>query len=60
MPSKNVQQKNLMMLALAYKRGHVKNVSEAVKKIAETMTEEQLEHYKVIKPDEDQEGLHGR
>ena len=59
MPSKNIQQKNLMMLALAFKRGHVKNVSEAVKHIAETMTEEQLEHYKVIEP-EDKEGSHGR
>ena len=37
-----------MMLALAYKHGHVRNVSEAVKNLAKTMTEEQLTHYKVI------------
>lgn len=55
MPSKTIQQKNLMMLALAYKRGHVKNVSAAVKNIAKTMTEEQLTHYKVIEPDEHKE-----
>ena len=52
MPSKTKEQKNLMMLALAYKRGHVKDVSEAVKNVAESMTEEQLEHYKVIEPNE--------
>lgn len=39
------QQQKLMGLALAYKRGETKDVSDEVKKIADGMTEKELEDF---------------
>ncbi|MDU1891757.1 MAG: DUF3008 family protein [Dysgonomonas sp.] len=43
MPAKSEKQRRLMGAALAYKRGENDNASEEVKKVAEGMTEKQLE-----------------
>lgn len=43
MPSKSEKQRRLMGAALAYKRGENKHPSKEVKKVADSMTEEQLE-----------------
>ncbi|MDR2918134.1 MAG: DUF3008 family protein [Tannerella sp.] len=45
MPAKSEKQRRLMGAALAYKRGENKNASEEVKKVADSMTEEQLEDF---------------
>lgn len=45
MPAKSEKQRRLMGAALAYKRGDSKNTSEEVKKVAESMSEEQLEDF---------------
>lgn len=52
MPSTSKEQQRFMRLALAYKRGHVKDVSEHIKQVANSMTEEQLKHYTVLAPEE--------
>lgn len=43
MPAKSEKQRRLMGAALAYKRGENKNASDEVKKVAESMTEKELE-----------------
>lgn len=47
MPSKSKKQQNLMRLALAYKRGHLKKseVTQEVIQIADSMTVKQLRDY---------------
>ena len=45
MPAKSEKQRRLMGAALSYKRGENKHPSEEVKKVADGMTEEQLEEY---------------
>lgn len=45
MPAKSEKQRRLMGAALAYKRGETKNVSNEVKKIADSMTEKELEDF---------------
>jgi len=45
MPAKSEKQRRLMGAALAYKRGDNKNTSDEVKKVANSMTEEELEDF---------------
>ncbi|GAB6122648.1 hypothetical protein JCM30204_37970 [Dysgonomonas termitidis] len=45
MPAKSEKQRRLMGAALAYKRGETKNVSDEVKKVADSMTEKELEDF---------------
>ena len=45
MPAKSEKQRRLMGAALAYKRGESENVSDEVKKVADSMTEQELEDY---------------
>lgn len=45
MPAKNEKQRRLMGAALAYKRGENKNASEEIKRVANDMTEKQLEDF---------------
>ena len=45
MPAKSEKQRRLMGAALAYKRGENKNASEEVKKVADGMTEKELEDF---------------
>ena len=45
MPAKSEKQRRLMGAALAYKRGESKNASSEIKKVAEGMTEKQLEDF---------------
>ena len=45
MPAKSEKQRRLMGAALAYKRGENPHASEEVRKVAESMTEEQLEDF---------------
>ena len=45
MPAVSQQQQKLMALALAYKRGEVKDVSAKVKEIADSMSEKDLEDF---------------
>ena len=45
MPAASQQQQKLMALALAYKRGEVKDVSAKVKEIADSMSEKDLEDF---------------
>ena len=45
MPAKSEKQRRLMGAALSYKRGENKHPSEDVKKVADGMTEKQLEEY---------------
>jgi len=45
MPAKSEKQRRLMGAALAYKRGENKQASEEIKKVANSMTEEQLEDF---------------
>lgn len=45
MPAKSEKQRRLMGAALAYKRGESENVSDEVKKVADGMTEAELEDY---------------
>lgn len=45
MPAKSEKQRRLMGAALAYKRGESKNASEEIKKVANSMTEKELEEY---------------
>lgn len=49
MPSVSRKQQRLFGLALAFKRGKVSNVNDDVKRLAESMTEEQLQHFTVLK-----------
>lgn len=43
MPAKSEKQRRLMGAALAYKRGENKDASEEIKKVADGMTENELE-----------------
>lgn len=43
MPARSEKQRRLMGAALAYKRGENPNPSEEVRKVADSMSEEQLE-----------------
>lgn len=52
MPSTSKKQKQFFALALAYKRGHVTDVSDKVKQVASDLTEEQLKHYLVLEEKE--------
>lgn len=45
MPAKSEKQRRLMGAALAYKRGENKHPSEELIKLANSMTEEQLEEF---------------
>lgn len=45
MPAKSEKQRRLMGAALAYKRGETTNVSDEVKKVADGMTEKELEDF---------------
>ncbi len=45
MPAKSEKQRRLMGAALAYKRGESKNVSEGIKKVANNMSEKELEDF---------------
>jgi len=45
MPAKSEKQRRLMGAALSYKRGENKHPSSEVKKVARSMTEEQLEDF---------------
>ena len=45
MPAKSEKQRRLMGAALAYKRGETKNVSDEIKKVANGMTEKELEDF---------------
>lgn len=45
MPAKSKAQQKVMAMALAYKRGSLKNASAGVKKLAKSMSEKELEKY---------------
>lgn len=45
MPAKSEKQRRLMGAALAYKRGENKNASDEVKKVADGMTQKELEDF---------------
>lgn len=45
MPAKSEKQRRLMAAALAYKRGDNKHPGEEVKRVAENMTETELEDF---------------
>ncbi|MCC8154902.1 MAG: DUF3008 family protein [Tannerellaceae bacterium] len=45
MPAKSEKQRRLMGAALAYKRGESKTSSEEIRKVADSMTEKELEEY---------------
>lgn len=45
MPAKSERQRRLMAMALAYKRGELKRASPQVRKLAASMTEQQLRDY---------------
>lgn len=45
MPAKSEKQRRLMGAALSYKRGENKHPSDEVKKVAGSMSEEQLEDF---------------
>ena len=45
MPSKTEKQRRLMGMALAYKQGELKNASDEVKKLADSMSSKQLEDF---------------
>lgn len=45
MPAKSEKQRKFMGAALAYKRGENENVSDEVKKAANSMTEKELEDF---------------
>jgi len=45
MPAKSEKQRRLMGAALAYKRGESKTNSEEIKKVANSMTESELEDF---------------
>jgi len=45
MPAKSEKQRRLMGAALSYKRGENKNASDEVKKVADGMTEKELEDF---------------
>ncbi len=45
MPAKSEKQRKLMGAALSYKRGENKHPSDEVKKVADGMTEKELEDY---------------
>ena len=45
MPAKSEKQRKLMGAALSYKRGESKHPTEEAKKVANSMTEEQLEDF---------------
>jgi hypothetical protein len=49
MPSTSASQQHLMGMALAYKRGELKDASEEVKRLAASMTEKQLEEFAATK-----------
>jgi hypothetical protein len=51
MPSTSRKQQRLFGLALAYKRGLKTDVSNDVKRLADSMTEEQLKHFTVYNAD---------
>ncbi|MCC8133924.1 MAG: DUF3008 family protein [Tannerellaceae bacterium] len=45
MPARSEKQRRLMGAALAYKRGESHTVSEEIKKVADSMSEKELEEY---------------
>jgi len=45
MPAKSEKQRRLMGAALAYKRGENKTASNEIKKVADGMTEKELEDF---------------
>lgn len=45
MPAKSEKQRRLMGAALAYKRGENPHASEEVRRVAESMTEKELEEF---------------
>jgi len=45
MPAKSEEQRRLMGAALSYKRGENKNASDEIKKVANGMTEKELEDF---------------
>ncbi len=45
MPAKSEKQRKLMGAALAYKRGESKTTSDEIKKVANSMTESELEDF---------------
>jgi len=45
MPAKSEKQRRLMGAALSYKRGENKNASDEIKKVANGMTESELEDF---------------
>lgn len=45
MPAKSEKQRKLMGAALSYKRGENKNASAEIKKVANSMTEKELEDF---------------
>lgn len=51
MPAKSIKQQRLMGMALAYKRGEISDVSDTVKKLADTMSEKDLEDFAKTKHD---------
>lgn len=55
MPAKSEKQRRLMGAALAYKRGENEHASEEVKRVADSMTEEELEEM-ASKPKPQQKG----
>lgn len=55
MPAKSEKQRKLMGAALAYKRGENTNVSDEVKKVANSMTEGELKDF-ASKPKSEKKG----
>ncbi|MFV0328928.1 MAG: DUF3008 family protein [Dysgonomonas sp.] len=45
MPAKSEKQRRLMGAALSYKRGENKNANDEIKKVANGMTEKELEDF---------------
>lgn len=45
MPAKSEKQRRLMGAALSYKRGESKNADDEIKKVANSMTEKELEDF---------------
>lgn len=52
MPAKSEKQRRLMGAAWAYKRGENENASDEIKKVANSMTEKELEDF-ASKPKKD-------
>lgn len=50
MPSKSIPQRKLFAYALAYKQGKAPEAPDNIKKLSNSMTEDQLKHYLVVVP----------